>query len=78
MVTYRKEDSDVSHLKLYDHSSENKPLSIHKEDSSEQTKDARRPLQSLGWVIHSFSFQKKNNKKAINLINNQSFVSVRA
>ena len=78
MVTYRKEDSDVSHLKLYDHSPENKPLLVHKEDNSEQTKDTRIPLQSFGWVIHSFSFQKKNNTKAINLINNQSFVSVRA
>ena len=78
MVTYRKEDSDVSHLKLYDHSSENKPLLIHKKDSSEQTKDARRPLQSFGWVRHSFSFQKTNDKKTLNLVNNQSIVSTRA
>ena len=58
MVTYRKEDSDVSHLKLYDHDSENKPL-IHKEDSSKQTNDERRPLQNFAWVIIGFYSSRK-------------------
>ena len=61
MVTYPKEDSDVSHLNLHDHDSENKPLRIHKQDNSKQTNEARRPLQNFAWV--SFYSNRKNIRK---------------